>query len=193
MLIGFFIVAAEPAVQILQKQVEDVTSGAIPKKALGFALEIGVAISVGIAILRALTGISIMYPLLIGYIIAFVLTFFVPDIFTSIAFDSGGVASGPMTACFLLPFSIGICTAMGNNVVTDAFGTVAMVAMTPLIAIQILGVIYKIKLKKAEAAETMEMEESTEIIDTPVDNSMESTMEFTTTSANYIDNEIIDF
>ncbi len=193
MLIGFFIVAAEPAVQILQKQVEDVTSGAIPKKALGFALEIGVAISVGIAILRALTGISIMYPLLIGYIIAFVLTFFVPDIFTSIAFDSGGVASGPMTACFLLPFSIGICTAMENNVVTDAFGTVAMVAMTPLIAIQILGVIYKIKLKKAEAAEAMKMEESTEIIDTPVDNSMESTMEFTTTSANYIDNEIIDF
>ena len=98
-----------------------------------------------------------------------------------------------MTACFLLPFSIGICTAMGNNVVTDAFGTVAMVAMTPLIAIQILGVIYKIKLKKAEAAEAMKMEESAEIIDTPVDDSMESTMEFTTTSANYIDNEIIDF
>lgn len=197
MLIGFFIVAAEPAVQILQKQVEDITSGAIPKKALGVALEIGVAISVGIAILRALTGISVMYPLLIGYAIAFILTFFVPDIFTSIAFDSGGVASGPMTACFLLPFSIGICSAMGNNVVTDAFGTVAMVAMTPLIAIQILGVAYKIKLKKAEATNVLEITEElhadTQIIDTPVGISMEDTMEFTTMSATYIDNEIIDF
>jgi hypothetical protein len=197
MLIGFFIVAAEPAVQILQKQVEDVTSGAIPKKALGVALEVGVAISVGIAILRALTGISVMYPLLIGYAIAFILTFFVPDIFTSIAFDSGGVASGPMTACFLLPFSIGICSAMGNNVVTDAFGTVAMVAMTPLIAIQILGVIYKIQLKKAEATNVLEITEElyadTQIIDTPVDISMEDSMEFTTMSATYIDNEIIDF
>jgi hypothetical protein len=121
----------------------------------------------------------------------------VPDIFTSIAFDSGGVASGPMTACFLLPFSIGICSAMGNNVVTDAFGTVAMVAMTPLIAIQILGVAYKIKLKKAEATNVLEITEElhadTQIIDTPVGISMEDTMEFTTMSATYIDNEIIDF
>jgi uncharacterized membrane protein len=102
-----------------------------------------------------------------------------------------------MTACFLLPFSIGICSAMGNNVVTDAFGTVAMVAMTPLIAIQILGVIYKIQLKKAEATNILEITEElyadTQIIDTPVDISMEDSMEFTTMSATYIDNEIIDF
>lgn len=148
MVIGYFIVAAEPAVQVLQKQVEDVTSGAIPKKALAFALEIGVAISVGIAILRAITGMSILWPILIGYGIAFILTFFVPEIFTSIAFDSGGVASGALTTTFLLPFSIGLCTAVGGNVVTDAFGTVAMVAMTPLIAIQILGVVYKVRMKK---------------------------------------------
>ncbi|MBQ9744616.1 MAG: DUF1538 domain-containing protein [Clostridia bacterium] len=197
MIIGFFIVAAEPAVQILQKQVEDVTSGAIPKKALGFALEIGVAISVGIAILRALTGISIMYPILIGYAIAFILSFFVPDIFTSIAFDSGGVASGPMTACFLLPFAMGICEATGNNIVTDAFGTVAMVAMTPLIAIQILGVAYKIKLKKAETSalpdivdEVVELSNSAEI---STDDKARVIDLNATASAAYIDDEIIEF
>lgn len=194
MIIGFFIVAAEPAVQILQKQVEDVTSGAIPKKALGFALEIGVAISVGIAILRALTGISVMYPILIGYAIAFVLTFFVPEIFTSIAFDSGGVASGPMTACFLLPFSMGICSAAGNNIITDAFGTVAMVAMTPLIAIQILGVIYKVKLKKAETATDIDVSEQITEFTTATDiAAIDEDTGTTTTSAIYVDTEIIDF
>ena len=197
MIIGFFIVAAEPAVQILQKQVEDITSGAIPKKALGFALEIGVAISVGIAILRALTGISVMYPLVIGYAIAFVLTFFVPEIFTSIAFDSGGVASGPMTACFLLPFSMGICEASGNNIVTDAFGTVAMVAMTPLIAIQILGVVYKFKLKKAETAAMPDIiEDITEFEAAAQDDGSEITAYAemsNSASATYIDDEIIDF
>lgn len=197
MIIGFFIVAAEPAVQILQKQVEDITSGAIPKKALGFALEIGVAISVGIAILRALTGISVMYPILIGYAIAFVLSFFVPEIFTSIAFDSGGVASGPMTACFLLPFSMGICEAAGNNIVTDAFGTVAMVAMTPLIAIQILGVVYKIKLKKAETAAMPDVAEEITDLGVVAESNVADTVETVdmsvSASATYIDDEIIDF
>jgi len=197
MIIGFFIVAAEPAVQILQKQVEDITSGAIPKKALGVALEVGVAISVGIAILRALTGISVMYPILIGYAIAFALSFFVPEIFTSIAFDSGGVASGPMTACFLLPFSMGICEASGNNIVTDAFGTVAMVAMTPLIAIQILGVVYKIKLKKAETAAMPDAtEEITDLsaLSETVNSGSQTVIDlFATASATYIDDEIIDF
>ena len=196
MIIGFFIVAAEPAVQILQKQVEDVTSGAIPKKALGFALEIGVAISVGIAILRALTGISIMYPIIIGYAIAFILSFFVPEIFTSIAFDSGGVASGPMTACFLLPFAMGICEATGNNIVTDAFGTVAMVAMTPLIAIQILGVVYKIQLKKAETSELPDIIDEVcdlDTMDTQADDGARVIDLNKTMSATYIDDEIIDF
>lgn len=159
MIIGFFIVAAEPAVQVLQAQVEEVTSGAIPKKALAFALEIGVAISVGIAMLRSLTGIPIMYFLIPGYVIAFVLTFFVPDIFTSIAFDSGGVASGAMTTTFLLPFAIGVCEASGNNIATDAFGTVAMVAMTPLIAIQILGVVYKVRIRKIKEVTSPSLEE----------------------------------
>ena len=145
MIIGYFIVQAEPAVFVLTKQVEEMTSGAISAKAMGTSLSIGVAISVGLAMIRVLTGISIMYFLVPGYLIALVLTFFVPKIFTAIAFDSGGVASGPMTATFLLPFAMGACEALGGNIITDAFGIVAMVAMTPLITIQIMGMIFKIK------------------------------------------------
>ena len=158
MIIGYFIISAEPAVKVLQKQVEDVTSGAIPKKALAFSLGIGMSISVGIAMLRSITGIPVIYPLLIGYGISLVLSFFVPDIFTSIAFDSGGVASGTMTATFLLAFSIGTCEAIGKNIITDAFGMVAMVAMTPLVAIQILGVVYKLKIKSTETKEAAKAE-----------------------------------
>ena len=148
MIIGYFIVAAEPAVQVLKKQVEEETEGAIPARALSLTLSVGVAISIGIAMLRVLTGVPIMYFIVPGYLIAIVLSFIVPDVFTSIAFDSGGVASGPMTATFLLPFAMGACASVGGNVATDAFGVVAMVAMTPLIAIQVLGLIYKIKQHK---------------------------------------------
>lgn len=148
MIIGFFIVMAEPAVQVLKKQVEEETEGAIPARALSLTLSIGVAISIGIALLRVLTGIPIMYVIIPGYIVAILLSFVVPDVFTSIAFDSGGVASGPMTATFLLPFAVGACGAVGGNVANDAFGVVAMVAMTPLIAIQLLGLIYKLKQRK---------------------------------------------
>ena len=197
MIIGFFIVAAEPAVQVLQKQVEDVTSGAIPKKALAFALEIGVAISVGIAMLRALTGVSIMAFLIPGYVIAFALTFFVPEIFSSIAFDSGGVASGAMTSAFLLPFAIGVCRASGNNVATDAFGTIAMVAMTPLIAIQLLGVVYKAKIKKAQTP-AVSLEEIIDLNEkNPTFELDEETGEIQVISIteinSFMDNEIIDF
>ena len=163
MLIGYFIVSAEPAVKVLTKQVEDTTSGAIPRKVLGTSLSIGVAASVGLAMLRILTGISVMWLLVPGYAIAILLAFFVPDIFTSIAFDSGGVASGPMTATFLLPFAVGACTAVGGDITKDAFGVVAMVAMTPLITIQILGLIYKLKQRKKTAAQITA--EDDEIID----------------------------
>ena len=154
MLIGYFIVKAEPAVYVLTEQVEELTSGAISAKAMGMSLSIGVAFSLGLAMVRVLTGISILWLLLPGYAVALGLTFFVPKIFTAIAFDSGGVASGPMTATFLLPFSMGACEALGGNVVTDAFGVVAMVAMTPLITIQILGLIYQIQeqMKEKQAA-----------------------------------------
>lgn len=155
MVIGFFVVAAEPAVHVLTKQVFEITSGAIPKKALRYSLMIGVAVSVGIAMLRILLQIPIMYFLIPGYIVALVLTFVVSDMFTAIAFDSGGVASGAMTASFLMPLALGVCSAVGGNVATEGFGVVAMVAMTPLITIQVLGLIYKIKMQKLKKKESV--------------------------------------
>lgn len=149
MIIGFFIVKAEPAVYVLNKQVEEITDGAISASAMGASLSAGVAFSVGIAMVRVLTGVSILWFLIPGYAIALSLSLVVPKIFTAIAFDSGGVASGPMTATFLLPLAQGACIAVGGDIVKDAFGVVAMVAMTPLITIQILGVIYKLRSRKA--------------------------------------------
>ena len=145
MILGYFVVSAEPAVHTLKKQVEEVTNGAISQRSIGLALSIGVAVSVGLAMLRVLTGISILPILIIGYIIPLAITFFVPPIYTGIAFDSGGVASGPMATTFILPFAIGACQALGGNVMADAFGIVAMIAMTPLISIQVLGFIGKTK------------------------------------------------
>jgi len=145
MIMGFFIVAAEPAVAVLKKQVEDISSGRISQSSIGLGLSIGVSVSVGIAMLRILTGVSIMWFLIPGYVISLVISFFVPPIYTGAAFDSGGVASGPMTTTFLLPFAVGACTALGGNILTDAFGIVAMVAMTPLITIQCIGLYSEIK------------------------------------------------
>lgn len=152
-LIGFFIVRAEPAVYVLNHQVEEITDGAISARAMGVSLSAGVATSVALAMIRVLTGLPILYFLLPGYAIAIGLSFFVPKIFTAIAFDSGGVASGPMTATFLLPLAQGACIAVGGNLVTDAFGVVAMVAMTPLITIQILGMVYKLKQKMVKKSD----------------------------------------
>lgn len=150
MLIGYFIVIAEPAVSILIKQISDLTDGAIPKKAIKFNLSISMALAVGFSMIRILKGISIMYFLIPGYILAILLSFITPKIFTSIAFDSGGVATGPITTTFLIPFSIGLCTALGGNVLTDAFGVVAMIALMPLISVQISGLVYKIKMQKSK-------------------------------------------
>lgn len=147
-LIGYFIVKAEPAVYVLNHQVEEITDGSISASAMGISLSVGVAISVALAMLRVLSGISIMYFLIPGYAIALVLSFITPRIFTAIAFDSGGVASGPMTATFLLALAQGACAAVGGNAATDAFGLVAMVAMTPLITIQVLGLVHRIKNRK---------------------------------------------
>ncbi len=149
MIIGYFIVLAEPAVFVLTKQVEEITSGSISSKSMRLCLSIGMAISVGLAMIRVITGISILWFLVPGYAIALIVTFFVPKIFTAIAFDSGGVASGPMTATFLLPLAMGACEALGGNIITDAFGIVAMVAMTPLITIQVMGLISQIRDHKA--------------------------------------------
>ena len=148
--IGYFIVAAEPAIHVLKKQVEEVSGGGIPGHAVQRYLSIGTAVSLSISMLRVLTGISIYWFLIPGYAVALILTFFVPKIFTGIAFDSGGVVTGPMTSTFLLPFAIGACTNP-ERIMTDAFGLVAMVAMIPLIAIQLMGIIYKNKMVQAKS------------------------------------------
>jgi len=148
---GYVCVKAEPAVTVLNRQVEDITDGAVSEKLMGRCLSIGVGISLGLSMIRVLTGISILWFLIPGYTIAIGISFFVPHLYTAIAFDSGGVASGPMTAAFLLPFAQGVCGAVGGNIATDAFGVVAMVALTPLITIQALGLMTVLSKKKKEA------------------------------------------
>ncbi|MDR0347528.1 MAG: DUF1538 domain-containing protein [Coriobacteriales bacterium] len=137
-LLGFFVVAAEPAVHVLKRQVEEVSLGAISGNSVLRYLSIGVAISVALSMIRVLFAIPIHYILVPGYAIALILMLFTPKIFVGIAFDSGGVASGPMATTFMLPLLIGAC-ADPTRIMTDAFGVVAMIAMTPLIAIQIMG------------------------------------------------------
>lgn len=150
MLLGYFIVKAEPAVYVLNHQVEEMSAGAVSGKTTGFGLSIGVAAAIGLSALRIVTDISIMYILIPGYIVAFALTFFVPKIFVGIAFDSGGVASGTMMSGFVLPLCIGACYQLQGeaSVMTDAFGCVAFVAMAPIIAIQLCGLVYSIKSKR---------------------------------------------
>ena len=139
--LGMVVVLAEPAVHVLNKQVEEVTNRLITKKSMMIALCIGVGISIGLSMLRIWLDFSIMYYLIPGYILSLGLSFFVPRLYTAIAFDSGGVASGPLTSTFILPFAIGACLSLQgeSKILIDAFGIVAMVAMTPLITIQLLG------------------------------------------------------
>ena len=146
--LGWFIISAEPAVAVLEKQIEEVSAGTIPGKAIKLSLSIAIALAMALAMLRVVTGISILWFLVPGYAIALGLSFFVPNIYTAIAFDSGGVASGPMTATFMLQFMVGVSIALGGNVLTDAFGIVAMVAMMPLLSIQVVGFYYQLKARK---------------------------------------------
>ena len=163
MVIGWFAVSAEPAVQVLCSQVYDMTAGAVRKQALQLSLSAGVAVSIGLSMLRVITSIPVLYFLIPGYGIALLLMLFSPPVFTAIAFDSGGVASGPMTATFLLPLAMGACEAAGGNITADAFGVVALVAMTPLITIQLLGVIWRLRRHRAEAARQAAVEEIIEL------------------------------
>ena len=148
MLLGFFIVKAEPAVYVLNHLVEEMSAGAISGKTTGFGLSIGVSAALGLSALRILTGIPIIYILIPGYIIAFVLAFMVPKLFVGIAFDSGGVASGTMMSAFVLPLCVGACSAVNGNAMMDAFGCVAFVAMAPIISIQVMGLKYSIESKR---------------------------------------------
>ncbi len=150
--LGAIVVCAEPAVWVLTRQVEDVSNGAIKKRTLLIALASGVAIAIALAVWRVLAGFSLTYILLPGYIIAIALTFFCPPLFTAIAFDSGGVSSGPMTTTFILSFCLGASSAVGGNPLTDAFGVIALVALAPLIAIQLLGLIFGRKMRMRQTA-----------------------------------------
>lgn len=149
-LIGLVVILAEPAVYVLTKQIEEVTSGYIKRRVVLIALSIGVAVAVALAVVRIIVpGLELWHFLVPGYIIAMSLSFYVPTLFVGIAFDSGGVASGPMTATFILAFAQGIANATPSaDVLIDGFGIIAMVAMAPLIALQILGLTFKIKSKK---------------------------------------------
>ena len=140
-ILGMVVVLAEPAVHVLNNQVEEITGGEVSKRQMMIALSVGVGVSIGLSVLRAYLGFSLLYYLVPGYLISLGLSFFVPKLYTAIAFDSGGVASGPLTSSFILPLVIGACATMqGESSVMDfAFGVVAMVAMTPLITIQTLG------------------------------------------------------
>ena len=165
MLIGYFIVNAELAVYVLNKQVEQMTAGAISAQTMRLTLSIGVSAALGLAMVRILTGISILWILIPGYVITLTLTFFVPKFITGIAFDSGGVASGTMMSAFVLPLAIGACSRLGGNIMTQAFGCVSFVALTPIISIQICGLIYKLKAKRAVSRLISEQESFIEYTD----------------------------
>jgi hypothetical protein len=164
MIMGMLTIMAEPAVYVLNKQVEDISNGLISKKSMLVSLAAGVSLAVGLAMARIVFDIPIRYILIPGYFIALALTFFSPKLFTAIAFDSGGVASGPMAATFILPFAIGACSTIGNSIILDAFGIVSFIALTPLISIQMLGIIYDYKLRRnANKEKIIEVEEYVEL------------------------------
>ena len=152
-LVGFYIVKAEPAVQVLNNQVGEITNGT---DSMNRCLSIGVAAAVGLAMIRILTGVNIYWILIPGYTLALIMARKTDPIFVGIAFDSGGVASGPMTSTFLLPMAIGACTGVGGNITTDAFGVVALVALAPIIAIQATGLLYVYKSKQPVETEVPE-------------------------------------
>ena len=155
--IGYFIVAAEPAVHVLNKQVEEISAGAISSRTMYRGLAVGIAAAMAITMTRILLGIPILWILIPGYAVALILSFFVPKIFTGIAFDAGAVCSGPMSATFLLPLAMGVCEGAGRDLLTYAFGIVATTSMTPLVVIQITGLVYQVRTMKAEELAVQQM------------------------------------
>ena len=141
LLIGVLVVLAEPAIHVLNQQVEDITAGYISKRSMMLGLCIGVGGAIALSMIRIIFDFSLAYYIIPGYFISLALSLFVPPVYTAIAFDSGGVASGPMTSGFILPLAIGVCvgTQGADAVLRDAFGVVTLVAMAPLITIQLLG------------------------------------------------------
>lgn len=144
-IVSYFISIAEPAVQVLNEQVEKVTDGNISKKTMNFALALGVSLAIFLSLIRIMTQTSFIYYILIGQILSLVLMFFTPKVFTAIAFDAGGATGGSLTTAFLLPIAIGTCIACDVDILTGAFGLAAMVSLIPIITIQLVGIIYKYK------------------------------------------------
>ncbi len=153
LLLGAIIVCAEPAVWCLSEQVESVSGGTIKRKMLLIFLSVGTAVAIGLAMWRSIAGFDIKWLLIPGYIISMLLMIFSPELFTGIAFDSGGVASGPLTSTFVLSFALGAAKSSGGG--DDSFGVIALVAMMPLIAIQIMGIVYKIKTSKNKGGQSV--------------------------------------
>ena len=149
--LGLVTVLAEPAVHVLTHQIEEVTEGAVTRNAVKIVLSIGIGTAIALAMVRIIfPAIQLWHILLPGYLIALTLTIFVPKMFVGIAFDSGGVASGPMTATFILSFVQGAASATaGDNLISNSFGMIALVAMTPIIAVQVLGLVYKLRAKRS--------------------------------------------
>ena len=164
-LLGWFVISAEPAVYTLQKQIEEVSGGAIGARSVKLSLSVAIALANALAMLRALTGIPILWFILPGYTAALLLSFAVPDIYTAIAFDSGGVASGPLTAAFVLQLMIGACEAAGGSMLSDAFGAVALVALMPLITVQLTGLIARLRKRTAAREETLVDDEIIELME----------------------------
>lgn len=160
LILGAIIVCAEPAVWVLSEQVEHVSGGTIKRKLLLVFLSIGTAIAIGLSMIRAVYGFNLKYILLPGYLLSMLLMLSCPPLFTGIAFDSGGVASGPLTSTFVLSFTLGAASCGGNN---DSFGVIALVAMMPLIAIQIMGIMYKIESGKNQKKTVISKEGETNV------------------------------
>ncbi len=148
MLIGFLVVMVEPAIKILSSGVEDITEGSVTEKIMKITIAVGVSIAIALSLYRVLNSSDLLYFLVFGYLLAIVLSFISPKMFTSIAFDGGGCVCGPLTATFILPMIIGVCYTLGGNIITDAFGLISLVALSPLITIQLLGIIFKVKTRR---------------------------------------------
>lgn len=153
MLLAFFIAVAEPAVKILVDKIEEITEGSISKKSMKLGLSLGVSLAAGMAMIRAFTGISFLYFVIPGYVLCLILMFLVPKTFTAIAFDSGGATGGTLTTTFLLPIAIGGCLANDGNILVDAFGLAALVSLIPIIMIQLIGILYKVKNRNTISVE----------------------------------------
>jgi hypothetical protein len=156
MIISFFVAIAEPAVQILIDQVEDLTEGSISRKSMNLGLSIGVSIAAGLSVLRVFTGTAFIYYALPGYLLCLILMFFVPKTFTAIGFDAGGAAGGTLTTTFLLPIAIGACISKDGNILQDAFGISALASLVPIITVQIIGLIYQYKNRKLLSIEEVD-------------------------------------